>query len=124
MGLDVVEMLMDLEDHFRLTIPDAEAQRLHSVGDLYVYLLARTGRPATQPCPTSRAFYRFRRALTGELGVERSRVCPAVPLRDLLTAETAATAWPRVAATLGLREPPDLNPPPRGPSTRSFKIAL
>jgi acyl carrier protein len=128
MGLDVVELIMDIEQHFGIRIPDADAERLYSVGDLYVYVLARTGRSDpvafATPCPTSRAFYRVRRALTGELGVERSRVRPAVALRDLLPRETRPDGWSRLVAALRLQNPPDPDPPPRGPTWRVFWRAV
>jgi acyl carrier protein len=38
MGLDVVEMVMAVEAEFDLDIPDADAGRLATVGDLYWYV--------------------------------------------------------------------------------------
>jgi hypothetical protein len=124
MGLDVIELLLDLEEHFRVTIPDARATRIFTVGDLYVYLLAQTRRGRKAPCPTGQAFYRLRRTLTGEFGVDRSRVRPSAPLRSLFAAEVRPTAWPRLVAALGLPNPPDPDPPRRGPTARAFRIAL
>src|SRR5262245_39463590 len=68
MGLDVIELIMDIEDRFSVSISDADAQRVSTVGDLYVFLLARTRWGADGPCPTGRACYRLRRTLTQQLG--------------------------------------------------------
>lgn len=38
MGLDIVEMVMEVEAVFGIEIPDADAERLRTVGDLYQYL--------------------------------------------------------------------------------------
>ena len=38
MGLDIVEMVMEVERTFRFEIPDAEAGKLRTVGDLHRYI--------------------------------------------------------------------------------------
>jgi acyl carrier protein len=40
-SLDMVELFMEFEHRFRLTIPDEEAEELLTVGDTYKYLLHR-----------------------------------------------------------------------------------
>src|SRR5947209_20572311 len=37
-SLDVVELVMGLEEEFRITIPDTEAEKIKTVGDLLDYL--------------------------------------------------------------------------------------
>jgi acyl carrier protein len=37
-SLDIVEMLMALEEKFEIEIPDAEAETLETVGDIFRYL--------------------------------------------------------------------------------------
>lgn len=47
MGLETVEILMDIEDHFAVCIPDEQASRCVTVGDtcdVVVGLLAAQGR--------------------------------------------------------------------------------
>ena len=39
MGLDVVELVMTVEEHYGLTIPDTEAREMRSVGDLHQYIV-------------------------------------------------------------------------------------
>jgi acyl carrier protein len=41
MGLDTVELVMDLEDTFGIEIPDADAERLVSVGEAFEYIVQR-----------------------------------------------------------------------------------
>ena len=125
MGLDIMELLMAVEDHFGVTIPDERAERILTVGDLYRYLLGRKGQRVPALCPTGQAFYRLRRTLTQEFGVDRSRVRPAARLRDLFPKASRPAAWPRLAASLGLANLPDPDPPRRrGPSLKVFGIAL
>jgi acyl carrier protein len=37
-SLDMVELLMSLEDHFKIQIPDEEAEGIKSVGDSIAYI--------------------------------------------------------------------------------------
>jgi acyl carrier protein len=48
MGLDSVELVMEFEDAFEMDIPDADAGKLQTVGDVTEYVwrrLAAEGRP-------------------------------------------------------------------------------
>jgi acyl carrier protein len=37
-SLDIVELLMALEEEFSLEIPDEDAEKMHTVGDVVLYL--------------------------------------------------------------------------------------
>jgi hypothetical protein len=124
MGLDVVELVMEIEEHFSVTIPDDEAGRILCVGDLYLFLLRRTGGPAVVPCPTARAFYTIRRVFMHSLGAERGQVRPATQLRHLIPVEVRETACPRLATALGLPDFPDPEPTYLGPTRQAFRRAL
>ncbi len=39
-SLDIVEMMMDLEENFGITIPDEEATQMSTIGDIVNYLEA------------------------------------------------------------------------------------
>lgn len=50
MGLDSVEMLMEVERTFQVTLSDEEAERLETVGDLHAWLCRELGcREPLQP---------------------------------------------------------------------------
>lgn len=40
-SLDVVEMLMELESEHNITVPDEDAQNLHTVGDIVRFIEAQ-----------------------------------------------------------------------------------
>lgn len=41
-SLDIVELIMALEEEFELEIPDSEAEKITSVGDVVNYIKAHT----------------------------------------------------------------------------------
>jgi len=43
-SLDVVELMMDMEDEFDLSIPEEEAQKLDTVGDAINYVYEHAGK--------------------------------------------------------------------------------
>jgi hypothetical protein len=120
---DIVRMIMEVEQRFDVTIPDEQAERMVTVGDLYLYLLRKTRRTTQTPCPTSQAFYRLRRTLMAEFSVDRGQVRPATRLCKLFPAANRRATWPRLAAALGLPHLSDL-PTRYVPSARAFGICF
>ena len=42
-SLDLVELIMEMEDRFKVKIPDEEAEKITTVGQAVDYVLAQTG---------------------------------------------------------------------------------
>ena len=79
MGLDIVEMVMEVEKAFAVRIPDADAARLETVGQLFAYLQEHAPL-ARQPD----AWERFQTVLAHEIGVPRGEIRPEASfVRDL-----------------------------------------
>ena len=105
MGLDGVEMIMELEDEFGLAIPGEAAEHMRTVGDTVDYLIARLREGAgTRPggCRSARTFYALRRALTNRFGVARHAVRTTSAIGSLVP-PGGRHRWPAVAAAAGLR---------------------
>jgi hypothetical protein len=102
---------MGVEEKFGLTIPDEEAEKIGTMGQLYDYVLARVARGQAQVCVTSAAFYRLRRALGGVCGVPRERVRPRVRLEDLVPLPDRPRAWQELQARLSNLYLPPLRRP-------------
>ncbi len=49
MGMDTVELVMDIKDEFRIGIPDEVASTLESVGDLHECVLSKLRERGEQP---------------------------------------------------------------------------
>jgi acyl carrier protein len=79
MGLESVELLVEVEDSFDLLISDEAAERMRTVGDLADHLARRcSSRPVG--CLTRTVFYRLRRALAIDGRVDRKRARPGMEI--------------------------------------------
>lgn len=77
MGLDTVELVLEIEQAFEISIPDQEAERIRTVGELTEYVWRKVGPPQNEDaCPTSRAFFQLRRALIPLTGASRRNIRP------------------------------------------------
>jgi acyl carrier protein len=90
MGLDAVELVMEVEDRFSVDFSDAECQRLRTVADLAALVISKLPKSRGR-CPTARAFFDFRKLLTEHAGVERRRIRPRARLDELI--QPRRTLW-------------------------------
>src|SRR4051812_43436238 len=101
MGLDTVELVMEIEDEFEFAIPDADAEHIKTCGDLHAYVLGRLRPFVGAPCPSAAAFYRLRRSILRHVPISRDRVRPGA-LTHHLTGDVHADRWPDIARDVGL----------------------
>ena len=110
MGLDGVEMVMELEDEFGIGIPDDEAERMQTVGQTVEFIARELAarRPAGPGvCPSARAFYRLRTTLMRGYQTPRSVVRPNATVGELVPDDTRRFDWnERVAEACDLRPEP------------------
>jgi acyl carrier protein len=105
MGLDAVELVMEIEDTFGFQIHDAEAVPIRTVGELYSFVLGQLGLRASNVCLSSATFYRLRRALLSRSGVRRRWVKPSARTDALVPGLGRRAEWHRLASTLELSLP-------------------
>src|SRR5688572_20344208 len=96
MGLELVELVMETEETFDLSIPDEDAGRIRTPREMTDYVIARLRFPQEGGCLTQKTFYRVRRAAVSCLAVPRSAVKPATPWNDLLPRWRRSRAWNRI----------------------------
>lgn len=97
MGLDTVELVMEIEDEFEIDVPDEDAEKIQTCGDLHAYVLHRLRPLRGAPCRSAAAFHALRRSILRRLpGVRRRDVRPAARIHHLL-GEAHAHRWPDVA---------------------------
>ncbi len=96
MGLDGVELVMDVEEKFGVAIPDDLAQTMRTVGDLYEYLVTQCNGDRQSGCLTSAAFYQVRQGICKTLRVERHDVRPATWIDELVGRSSYRRSWARL----------------------------
>jgi len=74
MGLDGVEIVMEVEETFDIAIEDSEAEKILMPGQLIELVLSKVGRTTHAACLTQRAFHILRASLMRQLGIERNQI--------------------------------------------------
>jgi hypothetical protein len=110
-GPDPLELVMNVEEAFDITIPDEEAEKIHNVGQLYAYVLAKLPQPPSPGCVSSATFYRLRRALQELFAISRERIRLAARTEDLIPREGRPERWRRLAEALTPGRLPELRRP-------------
>jgi acyl carrier protein len=91
MGLDIVELVMTVEEAFDFAIPDRDAERLRTVGDLYWYVREHAPGISTMASvspeththpPTDEIWKRLLDIIEKEAGVDRARLTPTARFVD------------------------------------------
>jgi acyl carrier protein len=106
MGLDSVEIVMDVEDHFGISIQDAEAERVRTVGDLVALVRARIFAAQREYCPSLPAFLTLRRTTRALLGDDSLRFRPRDTVASVLGPSQRRALWKRLSEMLGARPRP------------------
>ena len=88
MGLDYLELVMEIEATFAIDVPDADASRLGTLGDWYWYLRERLGdrsiAPADVGAPSGDLWERLLDVVQERSGLAREKLrAEAEIFRDL-----------------------------------------
>ncbi len=112
MGLDAVEIVMDVEDHFGISIRNTEAELVRTVGDLVTLIQSRIEAAHLARCPTLSAFLRLRSVARDVVADDRMRVRTKMRISEVLTRSQVRVLWKRLDELLG-SSPPGLRRPPK-----------
>ncbi|KAA1257550.1 Acyl carrier protein [Rubripirellula obstinata] len=104
MELDTVEFVMTVEERFATSIPDADAERIQTVGDLCDCLAKRVRLFRDSSCPTATSFYRLRRILNQYQSSDET-LRPSDSVAHVLPPERRASAWSEIRDEFGTAPP-------------------
>lgn len=101
MGLDAVELVMDVEDHFGITMQYPEWERVRTVGDLVAIVHGRISAAHKMSCPTLPAFLKLRSTVRDAIGDHTFRIRPHQRIVQRLSAPQRRKLWERLPDLLG-----------------------
>ncbi len=101
MGLEGIEILMEVEEAFDITIEDAEAEKSSTPGQLIDVVMSKVAHADAAGCLTQRAFNRLRAVLLSQLPLKRRDIAPSARMAELVPRTEREPLLQRLAAELG-----------------------
>lgn len=83
MGLDSIELVMEVEKAFDIRIPDQEAEKIRTVKDLYDVVWNHLSRRHSDKCNSQLIFYKLRRYFIANFQLSKQSFSPDKLLDDL-----------------------------------------
>ena len=84
MGLDSVELVMAVEEEFGVDLPDDKLAEVRTVGDFHRCVVEALGASPPAHCLKQRLFFKLRRAMMENYGLEREQIRLDAVLGDLV----------------------------------------
>ena len=116
MGLDAVELVLEIEEEFGIKIPDEDGEQIETIGQLHQYVLRRLGidqEPRVVPgipCANAVVFHKLRRSLIETFGIARKEIKPSVAFSELLPIDRRRQDWIRLRQALHVPLPNLIRP--------------
>ena len=93
MGLDYIELIVEIEKKFEISINESEIYHADTVGKLAEVVYKRLKKDAYDPCTTQKGFYILRQHLIFEYKLSRSEVKPDTKLNDIVPKRRRLKMW-------------------------------
>ncbi len=112
MGLDLVELVMEVEDTFNIRFSEADYADIATVGDLHDYIVKRVNGTDDSVsehdpiCLTSATFLRIRRAFVSHFGLARHSVRPSSSVDEIVPRKERRKVWNQIQNVIELNLPP------------------
>ncbi len=103
MGLDFVEIMIEVEENFGVVVEAEEIPAITTVGQLHENILKKRKNQLGQPCLTSATFYRVRRQLMAATGLTKRAIRPSTPLAQLIPRAHRRQLWDTLRGTRDLQ---------------------
>ena len=101
MGLEAVELIMEVEDHFGIAIPINKVEHIHTVGDLIVLIHSRIEAAHLSSCPTLLSFLQLRTFVREIAKDDNLRIRTSTRVIDILGRAQRRQLWTKLDALLG-----------------------
>jgi len=97
MGLDSVELIMKVEKTFNIQIPDQEAEKILTVGDLHQVVWQHLEGKHSMACKSQVLFYKLRQAVMDSFAFSRQDFRPDAPMNDIFPLQNRREVYTRFA---------------------------
>lgn len=104
MGLDSLELVLEVEETFDIKIPDEAAEQAVTVGDLYGIVIALAKQNGSQRC-VSASVFRLIRQNVERLGMA-TRIRPSTKLCEVFPVDFRRDLWRVLSHETGFKFPP------------------
>lgn len=101
MGLDTVEIILEIEEAFGIHIPDEVAGNMRTVQDMVDYVTGQVATVPAETCETQRVFYRLRRGFLDQIPALVDDFDLRTELRDILHKDQWMRVWTAVRRQVG-----------------------
>ena len=108
MGLDAVELVMDVEETFEIEVTSDFAEQIVTVGDLFEHVKSQVQIAPAGTCLTAATFYKLRSGI--ELSGIETRFGPSTLLCDVLPKQNRRKFWAAISKNANLRLPDLVRP--------------
>ncbi|AFD07876.1 acyl carrier protein [Solitalea canadensis] len=105
MGLDSVEILVEVENAFDISIPDREAEIVYTVGDLHDLVWKYVENKINESCLSRSLFYRLRSSFVETFKINQEHFHPNVQLNKIIPQLNRRENWKILQQDLELEFP-------------------
>lgn len=105
MGLNSVELIMDVENTFQITISDSEAENIRTVSDMYDLVLKKIDYSDNHQCKSQILFYKMREVFGRHCHINRKTISPNTNLNNLFDRATIKSKWKAIQDELHITIP-------------------
>lgn len=105
MGLDSVELLMEVEKHFGISIPDIEAETIRTIGDFHNTVWKYIKQKPFTKCKSQIVFNALRRYSVNSYTIPRLAFTTHIAFDDIVPRANRRSVYKKMEAELGLYLP-------------------
>ncbi len=107
MGLDSVELVIEVEETLGIEISNLEAEKIDTVQDFYdcAWKHVSNKKLAIAECYTQSVFYKIRQAVVENIKVDKASITPKTKIADIIPFENRRQIWQQLEDKLQLKLP-------------------
>jgi acyl carrier protein len=105
MGLDTVELLVEVEKTFGIDIPNLEAAKIVTVGDFHNTVWRYVEGHRSVRCKSQHLFYKLRHKLINSFGILKDEIMPDASLNEIFPKPNRRRLYTKLGKELNLKLP-------------------